>query len=405
MTRSAELAESLALSRGGSILLAVLDGLGDVSVPELDGRTPLEAARTPNLDRLAGNSALGQHVPVAQGITPGSGPAHMALFGYDPVSNLIGRGVLEVLGIGFPLRMGDLAARINFCTLDEQGIIIDRRAGRISTEESSVLAEMLDDITIPGVEVMVRPVREHRAGVVFRGKDLHDGLDDTDPGAEGLKPKPVVSPSRECEHTASVVSEFLVQAEGMLKNRDRANGILLRGISVNREYPRFGERFRLNPAAVAVYPMYRGLASLLGMTISNPSPADLSGQAKAVSEALSAGHDFVFLHFKYTDSAGEDGDWKRKMSALEDFDRALPALLEPGFDVVLITGDHSTPCPMKQHSWHPVPLLLHGGFQRVGWNDSFTERQAASGAVGTVASTDLMPLMLASAGRLEKFGA
>lgn len=405
MTGASDLAENLALDRGGSMLLAVLDGLGDVSIPALGGKTPLEAADIPNLHGLARVSALGQHIPIAHGITPGSGPAHMALFGYDPVANLIGRGVLEVLGIGFPLRMGDLAARINFCSVDGDGVVTDRRAGRIPTEESAALAGILDSITVPGVQVMVRPVKEHRACVVFRGPGLQDGLPDTDPGAVGLKPLPVVAPSPECERTAEVVAEFIRQAVTLLKDQPRANSLLLRGIAVNREYKGLGARFRLNPAAVAIYPMYRGLASLLGMTLRESDPADLSGQVKAVSEARSRGHDFVFLHHKYTDSAGEDGDWKRKMSALEDFDRALPGFLEAGFDVVAVTGDHSTPCPMKAHSWHPVPLMLHGGHQRVGWSQSFTERQAASGALGTIGSMDLMPLMLASAGRLDKFGA
>lgn len=405
MGRSVELAESLALPRGGRILLAVLDGLGDVSVPELAGKTPLEAADTPNLDALARSGALGQLLPVARGITPGSGPAHMALFGYDPVDNLIGRGVLEVLGIGFPLEMGDLAARINFCTLDGEGVITDRRAGRIATGESTVLAGLLDTITIPGVQVIVRPVKEHRACVVFRGEGFRDGLPDTDPGAVGLKPLTVAPPSPECARTAEVVGEFVRQAQGLLRDQPRANGVLLRGIALNRAYRGFGEKFLLSPAAVALYPMYRGLASLLGMKLVESTPADLTGQIAAVRSSVALGHDFVFLHHKHTDSAGEDGDWMRKIRALEDFDKALPGFLGAGFDVVAVTGDHSTPCPMKQHSWHPVPLLLNGGHQRVGWSEGFSERQAASGALGTMDSLDLMPLLLASAGRLEKFGA
>ncbi len=405
MSRSVELAASLSVPRGGRMLLSVLDGLGDVSVPELDGRTPLEAAATPNLDLLAQRSALGQHIPVAQGITPGSGPAHMALFGFDPVDNLIGRGVLEVLGIGFPLQKGDLAARINFCTLDRDGVITDRRAGRISSGECARLAGILDSIRIPGVEVLVRPVKEHRACVVFRGEGFHDGLPDTDPGSVGLKPLPMVSPSDECLRSAGVVSEFIRRSQELLNDEPRANGLLLRGIAVNRSYPAFGATFKLRPAAVAIYPMYRGLASLLGMTVLESSPADLSGQVRAVSEAMAHGYDFVFLHHKYTDSAGEDGDWKRKIAAVEDFDMALPGFMAAGFDVIAVTGDHCTPCPMKQHSWHPVPLLLYGGSQRVGWSDCFSERQAAAGSLGTINSLDLLPLMLASAGRLEKFGA
>ncbi len=403
MNRGVELAEKLAVPRGGSILLAVLDGLGDVNAPGQG--TPLEEAETPNLDALTRDGALGQLIPVAVGVTPGSGPAHMALFGYDSVENLIGRGVLEVLGIGFPLRRGDLAARINFCTLDDDGIITDRRAGRISTEKCAELTAVLDTITIPGVEVMVRPVKEHRACVVFRGAGLADGLGDTDPGAVGLAPLPVEAPSPECRRSAEVVGEFLRQALALLRPQPRANGLLLRGIAANREYGSFGSRFRLNPSAVAVYPMYRGLASLLGMSLAQPAPENLQDQIGAVHDARARGCDFVFLHHKPTDSSGEDGDRERKKAALEEFDTALPEILKAGFDVVAVTGDHSTPCAMKMHSWHPVPLLVHGGFQRTGWNSAFSERQAASGSLGTMNSMDLMPLLLASAGRLEKFGA
>jgi 2,3-bisphosphoglycerate-independent phosphoglycerate mutase len=405
MNRGVELAESLAVPRGGSILLAVLDGLGDVNVPGLNRGTPLEEAEIPNLDALAREGALGQLVPVARGITPGSGPAHMALFGYDPVENLIGRGVLEVIGIGFPLRRGDLAARINFCTLDGEGIITDRRAGRISTEQCRELSAILDTIAIPGAEVMVMPVKEHRACAVFRGEGLADGLGDTDPGAEGLAPLPVKAPSPECRRSAEVVGEFVRQAMDLLRPRSGANGLLLRGMAVNREYRSFGSRFRLRPSAVAVYPMYRGLASLLGMPLALPAPGNLEDQVRAVHASRAEGCDFVFLHHKPTDSSGEDGDPERKKAALEEFDRALPGILEAGFDVVAVTGDHSTPCAMKMHSWHPVPLLVRGGFQRAGWNSAFSERQAAAGALGTMDSMDLMPLLLASAGRLEKFGA
>jgi 2,3-bisphosphoglycerate-independent phosphoglycerate mutase len=390
MKTGVELAEGLAVPRGGSILLAVLDGLGDVNVPGLNRRTPLEEAEIPNLDALAREGALGQLVPVAQGITPGSGPAHMALFGYDPVETLIGRGVLEVLGIGFPLLRGDLAARINFCTLDGDGIITDRRAGRISSGQCGELAAILDTITIPGVEVMVRPVKEHRACAVFRGDGLADGLGDTDPGAEGLAPLPVEAPSPECRRSAEVVGEFVRQALDLLRPRPRANGILLRGISVNRNYRSFASRFRLRPPQWRCTPCTAGWLRFWECPLpAGPGKPQGPGEGgprlpgRWVRLRLSAS--------QATDSSGEDGDWERKKAALEEFDRALPEILRAGFDVVAVTGDHSTPCAMKMHSWHPVPLLVRGGFQRAGWSGAFSERQAAAGALGTLNSLDLMP--------------
>jgi 2,3-bisphosphoglycerate-independent phosphoglycerate mutase len=399
------LASELALEHGGKILLAVLDGIGDIPVAELGGATPLEAASTPNLDALALESALGQHVPVAPGITPGSGPGHLALFGYDPVQFLVGRGALAALGIGFPLQHGDLAARINFCTLDESGTITDRRAGRISTEKCRELVELLRTITVSGVQVFVEPVKEHRACVVFRGEGLVEEINDTDPGIVGEKPHPVSSSLKTGQFTVETVGEFVEKACVILAGQSPANGVLLRGFALHREFPTFGERYRLRAEAVALYPMYNGVASLAGMSVRNSNPQDLEGQITAAGDSLKDGTDFVFLHHKYTDSAGEDGDHARKVMEIERFDSALPSLLELGFDVVCITGDHSTPCPMKLHSWHPVPLLIHGGHQRTGWSSRFTERQAASGAIGTIPAVDLMPLLLAAAGRLAKFGA
>ncbi len=396
-----DIVSELALDKGGSILLAVMDGVGDTTIDELNGMTPLEAAETPNMDKLASISALGQHLPVGQGITPGSGPGHLALFGYDPVKYLVGRGALAALGIGFSLKQGDLAARINFCTLDDNGVITDRRAGRIPTEKCAELTEALKGITIPGVEVFVEPVKEHRACVVFRGQGLSDEMNDTDPGLTGEKPHILEGP----EKSVSVVNKFLAQAEEILKNREPANGLLLRGFALHGTMPGLKEKYHLNSAAVALYPMYRGVASLAGMKVMPVEPSSLEGQTQAAKKALKESKNFVFLHHKYTDSSGEDGDYRRKVQEVENFDRALPGLLNLGFDVVCITGDHSTPCPMKLHSWHPVPVLIHGGHQRTGWNCRFTEREAAAGALGTFRGYELMPLLLASAGRLGKFGA
>lgn len=400
-----ELISDLALDHGGSILLAVMDGVGDVSIPELDFLTPLEAAETPNMDRLAASSALGQHIPVATGVTPGSGPGHLALFGYDPVKYLVGRGALAALGIGFDLKHGDLAARINFCSLDNNGVITDRRAGRISTEKCVELVNQLKSIEIPGVEVFVEPVKEHRACVVFRGSGLSQELRDTDPGLTGEKPFEVTVTSRDAEHTAGIVKTFIASATAVLQGKVPANGLLLRGFALYEDLPGMKERFKLDASAVALYPMYRGVASMAGMEVLPVEPADLAGEVAAASQALVNGSNFVFLHHKYTDSAGEDGDYQRKVAEIERFDRAIPDILKCGFDVICITGDHSTPCPMKLHSWHPVPVLVHGGFQRTGWNCRFTEREASAGSLGTFQGSELMSLLLAAAGRLGKFGA
>ena len=342
-----DLTSELALDHGGSILLAVMDGVGDISVPQLKGRTPLEAAATPNLDRLASRAALGQHIPVARGITPGSGPGHLALFGYDPVECLVGRGALAALGIGFQLNHGDLAARINFCTIDGNGVVTDRRAGRISTDECARLADMLKGIEISGVQTFVEPVKEHRACVVFRGAGLSETIQETDPGLVGEKPLPVKALSQDAEFAAGVVKEFVEKAMGILNGEKPANGLLLRGFALHQDLPSFRDRYRLHSAAVALYPDYRGLATLAGMEVMSPDPADLGGEVKAAAEALKQGKDFVFLHHKYTDSSGEDGDHQRKVAEIEKFDAAMPSILECGFDVVCVTGDHSTPCPMK----------------------------------------------------------
>jgi len=396
------LIERLAVENDSRILLAVVDGLGDISIPELGGRTPLEAAETPNLDGLAAGGALGMHIPIAHGVTPGSGPAHLGLFGYDPVEYEVGRGVLSALGVGFPLQHGDLAARINFCTLDDDGVVRDRRAGRIPTEKCRELVSLLSGgISMDDVEVHLMPVKEHRACVVFRGGELSGDVNDTDPGLVGQRPVQVRGQGR----TQDLVREFLSRASEILRGRHPANCILLRGFALYSRFPDMGERFHLKPAAVALYPMYRGVARLAGMEVMECDPETLQGQTAAVSRAVGEGRDFVFLHHKPADSSGEDGDPVAKISAIESFDRALPGLLELGFQVIAVTGDHSTPCPMKLHSWHPVPVLINGGPQRTGYSSAFSERQALDGSLGTFRSTDLLPLLLASAGKLSKFGA
>ncbi len=395
------LTENLARKTDTRILLAVIDGIGDVSSAELGGRTPLEAAETPELDRLVPESALGMHIPVSHGITPGSGPAHLALFGYDPVAFEVGRGVLAALGMEFNLEFGDLAVRINFCTVDDNGLITDRRAGRISTDKCTELVGLLSNIEIDDVEIFVFPVKQHRACVVFRGEGLDDNIVDTDPGLTGEKPLSVTGSGK----SARVVRDFIRDAGRILQDRHPANFILLRGFSLYEEFPSMRERFRLTPAVAALYPMYKGVARFVGMDVFRCEPEDLDGQARAVEKALESGNDFIFLHHKPADSAGEDGNIPAKIKAIEEFDRHFPSFLELGFDVICVTGDHSTPCSMRLHSWHPVPVLINGGPQRVGYNLEFSEREAHSGTLGSFRAMELMPLLLASAGKLAKFGA
>jgi 2,3-bisphosphoglycerate-independent phosphoglycerate mutase len=405
MANGSRLVDDLAFRTESKILLAVIDGLGDLPIDDLDGRTPLEAAATPNLDALARLSSLGQHVPVARGITPGSGPAHLALFGYDPLEHCVGRGVLSALGVGFDLHPGDLAARINFCTVDGDGTVTDRRAGRISTETCRELVDELSGIEIDGIELHIMPVRDHRACVVFRGDGLSDSLTDTDPGLVGRKPLQAVAGNQGAERTAAFVREFSAKAARVLEEKSPANQILLRGFALYCPWQTMEDRFGLRAAAVALYPMYRGVASLVGMDVIAPSQDDLQGEAIAVRNSISDGYTFTFMHHKPADSAGEDGDCRAKIAAIEEFDTIVPALIKAGPDVLCITGDHSTPCSMKLHSWHPVPLLLYGGPQRTGCSAVFSERSALSGSTGTIRAVELMAILMASAGKLAKYGA
>jgi 2,3-bisphosphoglycerate-independent phosphoglycerate mutase len=327
----------------------------------------------------------------------------MALFGYDPVGCVIGRGVLEALGIGFGLAEGDVAIRVNFATVDAEGRITDRRAGRIPTEKCAELTERLDTIKLPGVEVFVRPVKEHRAVIVLRGSGLEGGLNDTDPQATGVPPLPFEGVAREQEKTAELLRAFLGAAAEMLKDEPRANMLTLRGISTRPDIPTFGERYRVRAAAIAGYPMYRGVAGLVGMDVL--PPAETPEELGAALEGAYGDYDFFFIHFKKTDSTGEDGDFDRKVAATELFDTVVPRVLAVGPDVLLVTGDHSTPAALASHSWHPVPVALRAKSARVDAVDRFGESAFASGGLGVVRATDLMALMLAHAGRLAKFGA
>jgi 2,3-bisphosphoglycerate-independent phosphoglycerate mutase len=389
---------------GESILLLVLDGLGGLP-REPGGPTELEAARTPHLDELAATGSLGLQWPVGPGITPGSGPGHLSLFGYDPLRYRIGRGILEALGVEFDLEPGDIAARGNLCTVDAAGMVADRRAGRIASEPAVAACAALDGIEVPGARVFVQAVKEHRFLLVVRMDGPGEAaLGDTDPGEVGLPPRPMQAETQDSEPVARVVRDWLRQVPDALAAHGPANMVLLRGFSTQPDWPLFPEVTGLRSLAVAAYPMYRGVARLVGMdAVAVPEgPAHLV----AALRSNAGDRDFVLLHVKATDRFGEDGNFDAKVAAIEETDTIVPDLLEAYPGVYVVTGDHSTPAVMRSHSWHPVPFLLHGGPGRAeAPGATFGERACASGAAGWLPGRELLPLAMSRAGRLGKFGA
>jgi len=386
----------------GKILLLVLDGLGGLPL-EPGGPTELEAAYSPNLDALASRSICGLSTPVGPGITPGSGPAHLALFGYDPFKYEIGRGVLEALGVGFDLQPQDVAARGNFCTLDPNGLITDRRAGRISTETGTRLVSLLRQIQLPGVQVFVEPVKEYRFVLVLRGPDLYDGLTETDPQRSGVPPLPVRPLRPEAARTAELFNQWLEAARRLLADQYPANGCNLRGLAKDPGLPKMSDIFGLRCAAIATYPMYRGVAKLVGMDVL-PTGETVEDEIETLRRHW-PDYDFFFFHVKKTDTAGEDGDFARKAALIEEVDELLPRILALEPDVLIITGDHSTPALLRSHSWHEVPVLLWSRYIRPDEVTKFGERACMKGGLGHIRHVDLLPLALAHAGRLTKFGA
>lgn len=397
-----ELIKEIAISTPSKIVLLVIDGLGGLPNPET-GKTELETAHTPNLDQLAAKGICGLSDPVAPGITPGSAPGHLALFGYDPVSCIIGRGVLEAVGIDFDLQSGDIATRGNFCTVDEKGLVTDRRAGRVSTEKCTELCQLLDGRSIGGVRVLVSPVREHRFAAVFRGKALALEVSDSDPLRVGVAPKTVTALNPEASKLASVANEFISQAKTTLAEHHPANMVLLRGFSQHPRLPTMGEIYQLNPAAIASYPMYRGLAKLVGMEIL-PTGTTIEDEFMTLTQSYTD-YDFFFLHIKPADNAGEDGDFERRVKIFEQVDNALAELIRLEPDVIVVAGDHSTPAMLKGHSWHPVPIILYSKWCRPDRVREFSESACASGGLGRFPATQIMPLAMANALKLTKFGA
>ena len=400
-----DLIRRLSIPADSKVVLCVLDGLG--GLPGARGRTELEAADCLYLDRLAEEGTLGQTLPVGHGITPGSGPGHLGLFGYDPLAFEVGRGVLEATGIDFPLESGDLAARGNLCTVDGAGAITDRRAGRVATEVTGEIAETLSEIELPGFEVLVRAVREHRFVLVLRpaagSEPLSAAVSETDPQQEGVAALAAEALAPEGERTAELVNRFVAEARARIGDRAEANQVLLRGWSRLPDLPQLPELWKLRAAAVAIYPMYRGLARLVGMDVLDAGDS-ISSQLGVVREHWDD-FDFFFLHYKPTDAAGEDGDFARKQRAIADFDDCVPELLALEPNVVVVTGDHSTPAAMAAHSWHPVPTLLWGDHVRPDEAHRFGERACARGGLGTFLAKELLPIAFAHGGRLTKFGA
>ncbi len=398
----------LTLKPTGKIALIVMDGLGDVATREQGYVTPLEAAQTPNMDALSKDSAQGRLIPIAHGITPGSGPGHLGLFGYDPIEYQVGRGVIEALGLGIELKAGDVAARANFCTMDAKGIVTDRRAGRIDTSVCEKLCAMLAAKVkkVGDAEVIIKAGKGHRFVVIFRGKGLEGPLTDADPHREGF-PIPMAqavnADSAKAKKAAKLVADFYKAALPIIAKEKPANGFLMRGIAHQPEIPSFQQRYGMRAGCIAVYPMYKGLAQLVGMT-------KLEG-AQTISEQFERylaeydNYDFFFIHFKYTDMYGEDGNFPAKRKAIEEFDAALPILMQKKPDVIAITGDHSTPCLVKGHSWHPQPVLIHSAISGSDKLERFTETGANSGSVGIIEAKYLMRLMQANARMFDKFGA
>lgn len=397
-----ELIRTLSQSTPSKIILLVLDGLGGLPSPET-GKTELETAFTPNLDRLAAEGICGLSDPVAHGITPGSAPGHLALFGYDPIRYEIGRGVLEATGVDFAVQPGDVAARGNFCTVNSSGLVSDRRAGRISDEKCAELCEILDGQKIDSIEVIVRPVRGHRFIAVFRGEGLSPDVSDSDPQQTGLPPLNITAENLDSVKLANIANKFISSARDLLAEQKPANMVLLRGFSGEPGFPSMKDIYKLNPAAVAGYPMYRGLARLVGMDTLDTGPDihDIFATVKVTYEK----YDFFFLHFKPTDASGEDGDFDRKVRAIEEVDSAIPELEVLNPDVLVVTGDHSTPAVLKGHSWHPVPVLLISKFCRADDVENFSESSCVKGGLGRISSVDIMPLAMANALKLKKFGA
>jgi len=403
MMNKLKLINEMAVDNGTKVVLLVMDGLGGLPL-EPGGLTELETAKTPNMDALTGRAALGLSEVVAPGFSPGSGPGHIALFGYDPLENLIGRGVLEALGIGFHLQPDDVAIRANFCSVDAAGNITDRRAGRISTEECEKRVKILRQIQIPGMEIFVEAVKEYRFVIILRGKGLGASIPDNDPQLTSVPALEIKGEDASSEKTAAILRQWWSQANQLLATHPPANSCLLRGISKDPGVPRFPEVFKIRSAAVAVYPMYKGVARLVGMDVIEHN-AETPAEEFEVVKKLWDKYDFFFIHIKKTDSYGEDGKFDERVHVIESVDAALPILLDLKPEALVITGDHSTPAKLMRHSWHTLPVMLVSDAARFGKATKFGESACVTGTLGSIHHIDILPLALAHAMRLGKYGA
>ena len=398
-----EFLKKLIIPARSKIAMIILDGLG--GLPRTPGgKTELETASTPNLNALAARSALGLTIPVGPGITPGSGPGHLAIFGYDPIEYEIGRGALEALGVDFELGADDVAARGNFCLLDSEGLLLDRRAGRISTWNASTLIEHLRDIRVEGVEFFIEPIKEHRFAFIMRASGLEDALSDSDPQKIGVLPLEVYSTTSGSSKAAEFVNRFIQQARKTLATNPSANMIMMRGFAKLPVLPTYQDLFKLTPAAIALNGMYRGVGRLAGMEVLKVEGNSIADEFITLEKNWND-FDFFYLHVKKTDTCGENGDFAGKVSAIEEVDGLIPRLVALEPDVIIVSGDHSSPALLKSHSWHPVPTLLYSNIVRPDGIPEFGESACLRGSLGIIPAKDVMPMALANAGRIAKYGA
>jgi 2,3-bisphosphoglycerate-independent phosphoglycerate mutase len=397
-----ELIQKLKQPSQEQVVFLVLDGLGGV---QKNGKTELDAAYIPNIDSIAAKSETGLMTPIMPGITPGSGPGHLALFGYDPLQYIIGRGILSALGVKFPILDGDLAARVNFATVNEQFLVTDRRAGRIPDDINQKMCDKIREISLPGVEFFIETEKDHRAALIFRGREFSENISETDPQKTGVSPLEVnpLDDSDTSVATAKLLNQFLEKVKDKLKNEHPANMILIRGFALYTKILSFNELYGLNACSIAGYPMYRGLSSLAGMEVIDVE-SGVAPQFNKLREVWGK-YDFYFVHIKYTDSFGEDGNFDKKVGVIEEVDTHIEKIVRLKPDVFVITADHSTPAIYKAHSWHPVPVLIQSRWSRESGVSHFSERNLQTGSLGLMNTVDLMSLVMAHSGRLAKFGA
>lgn len=406
MINRENLIDKLVSQNNQKILLLVLDGVGDIPHKDFGKKTPLEYAITPNIDKLARDSIMGRMLPVLPGVTPGSGPGHLGLFGYDPLQYQIGRGILEAAGLNMDIKDGDIAMRCNFASADHDGVITDRRAGRIPTTKCEELCSLINENIkeIDGIQIIIKPSMQHRFVVIFRGQNLCDLLTDSDPLSEGKQPLEIRALDEKAEFAAQVANKFYQEVRGVIKNLKPANSLLMRGFSARPRIPTMMDKYKLNAVCLASYPMYKGLSKLVGMTVIDEAGQNIEELFRKYNE-LQSKYDFFFIHVKYTDSYGEDGNFVQKSKIIEEVDKALPILLEKKPNVLCITGDHSTPAAMKSHSWHHIPVMIHADYCGADDPKRFTENECNNGGLGTLESKYLMNYLLANAMKLNKYGA